>query len=211
MLCRDDVRVSFLLVRGEATHYASLGKGITQGRDANPQQTVVLPGGGAQLGLFYGSESWKANSSGLYIKATAEGTFSILFHHQPSGLIGPDEIANGPLVYDPKWQGERKPSVCRMLYHRTATKVPSVDPSMQYTMAHLPDFSDPVAGDGMLVVPSDTLGGATWFVGQSGNVYVAFLPLGTLTEDSNQPAVSDPPATMSLYSEGSWIYLRLEG
>ena len=82
---------------------------------------------------------------------------------------------------------------------------------MQYTMAHLPDFSDPAVGDGMLVVPSDTLAGASWFVGQSGNAYVAFLPLGTLTEQSTQPAVSDPPPTISLYSEGGWIYLRLEG
>jgi hypothetical protein len=200
-------------------HYASVGAGITQGRDVNPQQTVVLPGGRAQLGLFYGSGSWNANSSGAYIKATEVGKFSILCHHQPSGLIGPDEILNDPLVHDPRWKGERKSSVRRMLHRRTqisifdttATNTPSVDPSMQYTMVHLPDFNDPNVGDGMLVVPSTTLIGASWFVGQSGNAYVAFLPLGTVTEQSTQPAIGDPPPTPSLYSEGGWIYLRLEG
>ena len=198
--------------------YPSLGKSVPKGRTVNPWQTVVLPGGRAQLGLFYGSGSWKANSSGVYTKATAPGAFSILYHHQPSGLIGPDPVVNDPLVHDPAWKGERKSSVRRMLHGRTqisifdtaAANLPRVDPSMQYTMAHLPDFSDPDVGDGMLVVPSETLPGASWFVGQSGNAYVAFLPLGSVLAQSKQPPMK-VPSRPALYSEGSWIYLQLGG
>ena len=198
--------------------YPSLGKGIPNGRTVNPWQTVVLPGGRAQLGLFYGSGSWNANSSGVYIKATAPGAFSILYHHQPSGLIGPDPVVNDPLVHDPTWKGERKSNVRRMLHGRTqisifdtaAANLPRVDSSMQYTMVHLPDFSDPDVGDGMLVVASETLPGASWFVGQSGSAYVAFLPLGSVKAQSKQIPFGEPP-TRALYSEGSWIYLKLEG
>ncbi|MFP6629676.1 MAG: thrombospondin type 3 repeat-containing protein [Myxococcota bacterium] len=198
--------------------YPSLGKGIPNGRTVNPWQTVVLPGGRAQLGLFYGSGSWNANSSGVYIKATAPGAFSILYHYQPSGLIGPDPVVNDPLVHDLAWKGERKSSVRRMLHHRTqisifdtaAANLPRVDSSMQYTMVHLPDFGDRDVGDGMLVVASETLPWASWFVGQSGNAYVAFLPLGTVLARSLQPPTR-VPSRPALYSEGRWIYLQLGG
>jgi hypothetical protein len=198
--------------------YPSLGKGLSKGRTVNPWQTVVLPGGRAQLGLFYGSGSWKANSAGAYIKATAPGAFSILYHQQPSGRIGPDSVVNDPGVHDPAWKGERKSSVRRMLHRRTlisifdttASHLPRVDPSMQYSRVHLPDFSDPDVGDGMLVVPSQVLPGVSWFVGQSGTAYVAFLPLGTVRVQSTQTSDANPPWPAQR-SEGRWIYLELAG
>jgi len=193
--------------------YPSMGHAILHGRDVNPWQAVALPGGRAQLGLHYGSGGAKATSSNVYVKATAPAAFSILCHQQPSGLTGPD-----PLVDDPAWRLERKSAVRRMLEQRTqisifdstATNEPSVDPSMQYTMVHLPNFGDPAVGDGLIEIASETLPGASWFVGQSGNAYVAFLPLGTVVERSDQPDYVEPPTAAS-YSVGSWIYLKLEG
>jgi len=199
-------------------HYPSMGNAIPHGRDVNPWQAVVLPGGRAQLGLHYGSGSWKATSSNAYIKGSDPATFSILCHQQPSGLEGPDPVVNDPLVHDPAWRFERKSAVRRMLAQRTqisifdatATNVPSVDPGMQYTTVHLPDFSDPTVGDGMIEVASETLPGTSWFVGQSGSAYVAFLPLGNVVERSHHADYVEPP-TPALYSQGSWIYLELEG
>jgi len=198
--------------------YLSPVAGLSKPRYFDPWQAVTLPGGRAQMGLFYGSGSWKANSSGVYVKTREPGAFSILYHHQPSGLVGPDRDVNDPLLHDPTWKGERKSSVRRMLHGRTrisifdtdASQLPRVDPSMQYTMVHLPDFSDPAVGDGMVVVPSKALPSSSWFVGQSGNAYVAFLPLGTVLERSKQFPARTPP-TPALYSEGSWIYLKLGG
>lgn len=198
--------------------YLSQVGGLAQPRFFNPWQAVVLPGGRAQMGLFYGSGSWKSSSSGVYVKAKEPGAFSILYHHQPSGLVGPDPVVNDPLLHDPTWKGERKSAVRRMLHGRTrisifdteASRVPRVDPSMQYTMVHLPDFSDPDVGDGMLVVPSKALPSASWFVGQSGDAYVALLPLGNVLERSKKlPAPA--PVTPALYSAGSWIYLKMGG
>ena len=132
---------------------------------------------------------------------------------------GPGEELPSPPV-DPRWRFERKSAVRRMLEQRTqisifdttATNIPIVDPSFQYTMVHFPNFGDPIVGDGLIEIASQTLPGASWFVGQSGNAYVAFLPLGTVVERSDRPDDhADPSLDSALYSVGSWIYLKLEG
>jgi len=131
---------------------------------------------------------------------------------------GPGEELPSPPV-DPTWRFERKSAVRRMLEQRTqisifdstATNIPNAAPTFQYTMVHLPNFADPTVGDGLIEIASQTLPGASWFVGQSGNAYVAFLPLGTVVERSDRPDDHADPPTGALYSVGSWIYLKLEG
>ncbi len=188
-------------------HYPSQGLGISEGRDVNPWQAVVLPDGNAQMGFVYGSGGMSSQSSGLYVK-TPNGKFSILYHHQPRFV--------DPMTSDPLWVGERKSNSRRMmlgrtrltLFDATATELPSVDPTLEYTMAHLPDFSDPTVGDGWIERASSTLSGATWLIGQSGSAYVAFLPLGDLAAPPENKAANS--GVGSLYSFGPWIYLEFD-
>ena len=196
--------------------YRPSGRGIVTSDplavEANPWASVTLPGGHAQMGLVYGSGGMKANSAGLYVRKPGpirggqHLDFSILYQHQPrrpTGRIGFIGLgAYDPLIDDPTWHWERKSGSRRMLYGRTAISLFEVGSgaSFPYSMVHLPDFSDPEVGDGMLEIPSNTLPGHSWFVGRSGGVYVAYLPLGTIAK-RKQIASGD----------GDWIYLQLGG
>jgi hypothetical protein len=200
--------------------YRSLGRGIVTRAsevEADPWAAVMLRGGRAQMGLAYGSGSLNANSSGLYVRKPGplqsgrNSNFSILYQHQPRR---PSEQGGGgyePLQDDPTWHFERKRETRRILHGRTAIALFDVglnasggDPApaaeFPYTMVHLPDFADSRVGDGMKEIPSASLPGHTWFVGQSANAYVAYLPLGVVTK---RETVSS--------EAGDWIYLQLGG
>jgi hypothetical protein len=178
----------------------------------NPWQVAVLPGGGAQLGVMYGSASTKAPSFGVYARSVDPQPgnpvgFSILVHHQPRDIRGVtfDGTPFLPLVEDPEWHGERHAPYRRMMYGRTAltlfdasyTATSKEDPDLKYTMVHLPQFDGPTG--------VTRCANSDWFVGEAGDpndperAYVAYLPLADVR--------SETPKSDSW--SGEWTYLEL--
>lgn len=187
----------------------------------NPNQLVMLPGGSGSMGVRYGSGRDFNTSSGLYLRdpvgagqeSDADFGFSILYHHQPSHFDpDPDDLSPSwdPLADDPLWHYEEHAPYRRMMHGRTAITlfdatyeaVAGEATDLDYTMVHLPDFSDPDVGDA-----ARSCWG--WRVGQTGDTLVAFYPIYE-TIDEQAFTMQQHPPKAGEEQGGAWTYLELD-
>ena len=168
----------------------------------DPWQAVVLPGGGASIGLSYGYRLTALGvTSGTYLRGP-DGTFQILYQYQPlvtgdTDDIG-DPITGSGLNADPDDFTSELYDFERMRFGTTTvtlwdpttqSKPPGVIRTYQDTRVHLPSW--------------DAAGGASlqqgdWRVGKLGSSYVAFLPLGTVGLEEPRDG-------------GAYTFMRLDG
>jgi hypothetical protein len=178
-------------------HYPSYGyQGFTgmipTDYQANPWQTVMLPGGQAQMGIMYAAGGDSGFSNGLFARDGADA-FSVYYHHQPRP--SDDSMTSwDPLTDDPEWRFEAHTPYRRMMHGRAAISL--FEPHdehdfLLYTIAHLPGE----IGVEITECPGPAHpGGSSWLVGQHEGAWVAYLPLGAHTRETRE--------------EGGWTFLR---
>jgi hypothetical protein len=172
---------------------AVYGEHVKGGRGFNLWHAVVLPGGRAIHGLSYGyGEPDATVTSGTAVRCLpCDQNFAILYQYEPRivGDVNELGVARGGDADPDDGLGEGY-DFERMLFHHAAISLwdPSdrasrVDPSLHLdrrvegTRVYLPNWGVPEIGGRQLRTTSG------WRVGQVGEVFVAYLPLGTLESE----------------------------
>ena len=165
--------------------------------DVAPWHAVVLPD--AMFGINYGTRSHRIHV-GMGVYGRGDGEFPILYHHHP--FVDGDTMDGGG---NPPGSNDDDPTNFhqegydheRMVHHRAMVSL--WDPTLQLkdsgvvrthkdTRVHLPNWEhyggEMVTGDG-------------WYVGQMGDAYIAYRPLGEITTEESRDG-------------DSWTYIILD-
>lgn len=151
-----------------------------------PWQTVTLPGGSAQMGIMYGAAATASQdvSMGVYLRTpTPNATFTVLAHVHPTlpGWSDEDPDLADPGVGPPRMH--ERSTYQRFMHGRALIQL--WDTSLEGnpgTQMHIPLYGDPGQGDQYHEVDSPLPN--RWRIGRSGDVYVAILPLGSITSEA---------------------------
>jgi hypothetical protein len=187
--------------QGESrTPYAVYDMGL-EGARAIPWEDVVMPGGTASMGVSFGYRlSTLLVTSGAYVRAPG-GPFGILYQFQP--MVGADTDDDGDLIGGSGINDDPDDFTCelydfeRLVYEATAISL--WDPSArtgvvrtyQDTRVHIPDWA---------AMGGEALSAGAWRVGRLGDVYAAYMPLGTVAVEEVRGEAPD-----------TWTYMRLDG